>query len=203
MHPLYMLKELINLTEANCKSLKIKKDNKLSIKKCIKSLKNVDLIITTGGVSVGKKDLVKKSLEEIGMKTKFWKVKVRPGKPILFGLLQKTPVFGLPGNPVSSYVCFLVFVLEAINKLQSNSYNFFNKSNAFLLDKITNNSMRETYFRGKIIKKNNKKFVQIFNNQDSSLMKTLSNANCLIKIEAKLSLKKNTLVEVIELKNGI
>ena len=104
---LYMLKELVNACNSSCKALKIIKDNEISIKNNISNLKKMDLIITTGGVSVGKKDLVKKCLEDLGMKTKFWKVKVKPGKPILFGLLNRTPVFGLHGNPVSSFVCFI------------------------------------------------------------------------------------------------
>ena len=75
-----MLKELVNSCNSSCKALKIIKDNEISIKNNISNLKKMDLIITTGGVSVGKKDLVKKCLEDLGMKTKFWKVKVKPGK---------------------------------------------------------------------------------------------------------------------------
>ena len=114
---LYMLKELVNYSNSHCKVLKIIKDDEISIKKNISGFKKMDLIVTTGGVSVGKKDLVKKCLEDLGIKIKFWKVKVKPGKPILFGLLNNIPVFGLPGNPVSSYVCFIIFVMEAIHKL--------------------------------------------------------------------------------------
>ena len=200
---LYMLKELVNGCNSSCKALKIVRDNEISIKRNISNLKKMDLIITTGGVSVGKKDLVKKCLEDLGMKTKFWKVKVKPGKPVLFGLLNSIPVFGLPGNPVSSYVCFIIFVIEAIKRLLPYDTNFITKSKAYPLNKFINNSERETYFRGNFFTKNNKRYVNIFKNQDSSLMKNLSIANCLVKIPAKKVTLKNDFLEIYELNNGL
>ncbi len=200
---LYMLKELVNACNSSCKALIIIKDNEISIKNNISNLKKMDLIITTGGVSVGKKDLVKKCLEDLGMKTKFWKVKVKPGKPILFGLLNGTPVFGLPGNPVSSYVCFIIFVMEAIKKLLPSDVNHVIKSKAHPVNKFINNSERETYYRGSFFNENNKKYVNIFKNQDSSLMKNLSLANCLVKVPAKKTALKGDFLEIYELNSGL
>ena len=200
---LYMLKELVNGCNSNCKVLKIIKDNEISIKKNISNLKKMDLVITTGGVSVGKKDLVKKCLEDLGMKTKFWKVKVKPGKPILFGMLNSIPVFGLPGNPVSSYVCFIIFVMEAIKKLIPCDINYVKKSKAHPVNKFVNNSERETYYRGNFFTENNKIYVNIFENQDSSLMKNLSLANCLVKVPAKKIALKSDFLEIYELNNGL
>ena len=200
---LYMLKELVNSCNSSCIALKIIKDNEISIKNNIANLKKMDLLITTGGVSVGKKDLVKKCLEDLGMKTKFWKVKVKPGKPILFGLLNNIPVFGLPGNPVSSYVCFIVFVMEAIKKLLPYDANYIIKSKAHPVNKFINNSERETYYRGSFFTKNNKRYVNIFKNQDSSLMKNLSLANCLVKVPAKKIALKSEFLEIYELNNGL
>ncbi len=200
---LYMLKELVNGCNSNCKVLKIIKDNEISIKKNISNLKKMDLVITTGGVSVGKKDLVKKCLEDLGMKTKFWKVKVKPGKPILFGMLNSIPVFGLPGNPVSSYVCFIIFVMVAIKKLIPCDINYVKKSKAHPVNKFVNNSERETYYRGGFFNKNKKIYVNIFENQDSSLMKNLSLANCLVKVPAKKIALKSDLLEIYELNNGL
>ncbi|MDA9708325.1 molybdopterin molybdotransferase MoeA, partial [Alphaproteobacteria bacterium] len=200
---LYMLKELVNACDSTCKELIIIKDNEISIKNNISNLKKMDLVITTGGVSVGKKDLVKKCLEDLGMKTKFWKVKVKPGKPILFGLLNGTPVFGLPGNPVSSYVCFIIFVMEAIKKLLPSDATYIIKSKAQAVSKFINNSERETYYRGSFFTKNNKKYVNIFKNQDSSLMKNLSLANCLVKVPAKKTALKGDFLEIYELNSGL
>ena len=64
-----------------------------------------DLIVTTGGASVGKHDLIRSALGDIGLELDFWRIAMRPGKPLLFGALGNTPVLGLPGNPVSSMVC--------------------------------------------------------------------------------------------------
>jgi molybdopterin molybdotransferase len=76
-----------------------------------------DLLLTTGGVSVGDYDLVRSVLDGLGWKLDFWKVRMRPGKPVAFGLLGDVPVLGLPGNPASSMVCFEVFARPAIRAM--------------------------------------------------------------------------------------
>jgi molybdopterin molybdotransferase len=76
-----------------------------------------DVIITSGGVSVGKYDLVKDALSNLGMKVKFWKVAMKPGKPLVFGTIGNKPVFGLPGNPTSAMISFEQFVRPALLKM--------------------------------------------------------------------------------------
>jgi molybdopterin molybdotransferase len=76
-----------------------------------------DLLITTGGVSMGDYDLVKSTLEGLGMHLGFWKVAIKPGKPVLFGTVEKTPVFGLPGNPAAAAATFQLFVRPALRRL--------------------------------------------------------------------------------------
>ena len=76
-----------------------------------------DVVLSTGGVSVGSFDYVRRILSEIGYQERFWKVAQKPGKPLTFGLCGRTPVFGLPGNPVSSLVCFYVYVLPALRTM--------------------------------------------------------------------------------------
>ena len=90
---LFMLESLINLTGATCNYKKIVKDNKFQIKDELIKASKSDIIITTGGVSVGKKDLIKSSLEELKFQEKFWKIKMKPGKPLLFGILNKKANF--------------------------------------------------------------------------------------------------------------
>ena len=200
---LYMLKNLLYLSGANCIELKIIKDNEKLLKEYINSLKKTDIIITTGGVSVGKKDLVKKVLNDLGMKKKFWKVLIKPGKPILYGKIKHVHIFGLPGNPVSTYVCYLLFVLETISRMKGQKNNFLTKEKALLQEDIENNSARESYYRGKYVKLNNTVTVKIIKNQDSSLLNNLSTANCLIKIPSNLNkIKKGTSVDIIILENG-
>ena len=77
-----------------------------------------DVLITSGGVSVGPHDLVRAALSELGVEEVFWRVAVKPGKPIAFGVRGDTLVFGLPGNPVSSLVGFELFVRPALSALQ-------------------------------------------------------------------------------------
>jgi molybdopterin molybdotransferase len=77
-----------------------------------------DLLLTSGGASVGEHDLVQKALGASGLQVDFWKIAMRPGKPLMFGRLGATPVLGLPGNPVSSVICSLLFLIPALERLQ-------------------------------------------------------------------------------------
>jgi molybdopterin molybdotransferase len=77
----------------------------------------MDMLVTTGGASVGEHDLVIESLKARGLKLDFWQIAMRPGKPLLFGTLGPVPVLGLPGNPVSALVCAILFLLPALSRL--------------------------------------------------------------------------------------
>ena len=77
----------------------------------------MDMLVTTGGASVGDHDLVIEALKARGMTLDFWQIAMRPGKPLLFGQLGATPVLGLPGNPVSAMVCAILFLLPALARL--------------------------------------------------------------------------------------
>nr|MDQ3037908.1 molybdopterin-binding protein [Myxococcota bacterium] len=83
-----------------------------------------DVLVLCGGVSVGDHDLVHRALEQAGVVAQFWKVRIKPGKPLTFGLAGKTPVFGLPGNPVSAWVTFEVFVRPALRAMQGDARPF-------------------------------------------------------------------------------
>jgi molybdopterin molybdotransferase len=76
-----------------------------------------DIVVSSGGVSVGDYDLVKSSLKKMGQEMLFWKVAMKPGKPLAFGRIGETPIFGLPGNPVSSFVSFEQFVRPSLRKV--------------------------------------------------------------------------------------
>ena len=97
----------------------------------------------------------------------------------------------------------IIFVIEAIKKLLPCDANFITKSKAHPVNKFINNSERETYYRGSFFTKNNKRYVNIFKNQDSSLMKILSLANCLVKVPAKKTALKGDFLEIYELNDGI
>jgi molybdopterin molybdotransferase len=105
------------------KNLGIAKDRPQELEKKIKLGFDCDIILTSGGVSVGDYDLVKVILAKLGTNIKFWKIAMRPGKPLVFGTFKDKLVFGLPGNPVSSMVSFEIFVRPAILKMLGQKYN--------------------------------------------------------------------------------
>ncbi len=194
---LFMLESLINLTGATCNYKKIVKDNKFQIKDELIKASKSDVIITTGGVSVGKKDLIKSSLEELKFQEKFWKIKMKPGKPLLFGILNKKPIFSLPGNPVSSYVCYMIFIIPFLYKMLKLKH-LINSKYAILDRSVMPSNDRDSFYRGFYYTHQNKDFVRVLYDQDSSLLKTLSNSNCLVEIPKKSSeIKKNSSVKII------
>ncbi len=176
------LKTLIESFGANVTDLGICKDNKLLIKNKIKNIKNFDLLVTIGGASVGDKDLVKSSLLEKGFNLIFWRIAMRPGKPVFFGLLNKVPIIGLPGNPVSSYICSLIFVKAAIHKMLDRKDKIINESIGILGSDLKENDEREDYIRAKIkISKDNERIIYPHKIQDSSMLSILAKADCIIR----------------------
>lgn len=93
------------------------RDARTDVRRALEAAREADMIIVSGGVSVGAYDIVKEVLEEMGLAMLFWRVRQRPGKPLAFGLLEDKPVFGLPGNPVSSAVCFEAYVRPALARM--------------------------------------------------------------------------------------
>lgn len=102
-------------------SLGIAPDNEVDQRTRISEGLRADVILTSGGVSVGKYDLVKDTLTQLGMRVKFWKVAMKPGKPLVFGTIGNKPVFGLPGNPTSAMISFEQFVRPALLKMMGHT----------------------------------------------------------------------------------
>jgi molybdenum cofactor synthesis domain-containing protein len=113
-----MLEALARKVSANTACLPLAGDDLEKLTTAIRSADGSDVIILTGGVSVGKYDLTKKALRELEAEIVFEKVRLKPGKPAVFALLGETLVFGLPGNPVSAAVTFYLFVREALLRMQ-------------------------------------------------------------------------------------
>jgi len=105
-------------------SLGIAADDEAELRSKISDGLRADVIVTSGGVSVGKYDLVKNILSELGMKVKFWKVAMKPGKPLVFGTIGNKPTFGLPGNPTSAMISFEQFVRPALLKMMGHTKLF-------------------------------------------------------------------------------
>ncbi|MBI5238091.1 MAG: molybdopterin molybdotransferase MoeA [Deltaproteobacteria bacterium] len=113
----YALCALVMSSGAKAMHLGIARDTRKSLTEKLKAAMEADCIITSGGVSVGDYDLVKDVLRELGSEMRFWKVALKPGKPLAFGIIQGKPAFGLPGNPISSMVAFEQFVRPALLKM--------------------------------------------------------------------------------------
>ena len=112
-----LLQGLVEKCGASAGDVRHCPDNANSIESALRKGVEFDVVIILGGVSVGARDLVKPSLNAIGAQTDLWRVAVKPGKPFLFGRAGRCAIFGLPGNPVSAFVTFLLFVRPAILRL--------------------------------------------------------------------------------------
>ncbi len=127
--------------------LGIARDDEASIKALAQGAKGADLLVTMGGVSVGDRDLVQKVLGEAGLEVDFWRIAMRPGKPLMFGMLGGTPVLGLPGNPVSSMVCAMLFLGPALDRMLGLSGTGVPVIRAKLGADVGANNFREDYMR--------------------------------------------------------
>jgi molybdopterin molybdotransferase len=141
-----------------------------------------DILVTTGGVSVGKYDLVKDALESLGVEIVFWKVNIKPGMPLLFGRYGDKPVFALPGNPVSTMVTFLQFVKPAIEKMLGLEVEERSSRKAKLVHEYAKKDGKRHYLRGILAHENGEAVVRTTGPQVSNVMTSLALANCLIII---------------------
>ncbi|MFC1670390.1 gephyrin-like molybdotransferase Glp [Spirochaetota bacterium] len=153
------------------------------------ALKN-DIVIATGGVSMGKYDFVKEVIDKIGIEIKVEKVKMKPGKPVVFGTVDDKLFFGLPGNPVSTMISFIQFVRPAILKSMGAKKIEKPVVNAILKEDIQKKPDRRNYIRGVFQIEDGKLFVSTTGAQGSGILKSMSIANCLIIIPEKVGLVK-------------
>lgn len=140
-----------------------------------------NILVTTGGASVGDYDLVHRALAAEGMSLSFWKLALRPGKPMLHGRLGEMHVLGLPGNPVSAYVCSYLFLVPLIRKLSGFDPVEHVAEPAILGRDLPANDERAEYMRATLARNSDGVAVATpLPVQDSSLMATLSRADCLV-----------------------
>lgn len=159
----------------------IARDERADLLDRLQSGRNADLLVTTGGVSMGAYDLVR-HLMEASNQIDFWQVALRPGKPLLFGELGGSPLIGLPGNPVSTLVCFELFVRPALLKLQGRRDLDRPRLTAVTQDKLTNPPHLEQYFRGIAQRDGDRVLVRLTGDQGSHVLRSMADANCLIVV---------------------
>jgi molybdopterin molybdotransferase len=140
-----------------------------------------DILVTTGGASVGDHDVVKKSLEAEGVTIAFWRIAMRPGKPMMHGRLGAMRVVGVPGNPVSSYVCMMLFVVPLIRALSGCKTVQHTRRRAVLGHDIGANDVREDYLRARLEEREDGTLIATpVDHQDSSLLANLALARALV-----------------------
>ncbi|WP_245311363.1 molybdopterin molybdotransferase MoeA, partial [Bradyrhizobium pachyrhizi] len=140
-----------------------------------------DVLITTGGASVGDHDLVKRSLEAEGVEMAFWRIAMRPGKPMMHGRLGAMRVIGLPGNPVSSYVCAFLFLVPLIRALSGRKVIRHRRASALLGRDLAANDQREDYLRARLEAREDGRLIATpVTQQDSSLLGNLAAARALL-----------------------
>ncbi|HEY4800981.1 MAG TPA: molybdopterin molybdotransferase MoeA, partial [Bacteroidia bacterium] len=173
-------------------------DNKKNISRKIKNaITRSDIVLISGGVSVGDYDYVNGCLRNLGVRTIFHKVSQKPGKPILFGKIKKCLVFGLPGNPAAALTCFYEYVLPAINKMQGNPEIFLKKEIMPVLSSVKKKKGISFFLKGKV---DNGK-VEVLHGQDSGNIGAFALADCLVYIpQEKGDVKAGEMVEIHPIK---
>jgi molybdopterin molybdotransferase len=187
-----LLTGLVERTGAIVSMAKHCRDDASSLENAFRAAATNEILIVTGGVSVGEHDLVQETLRNLGAKIDIWRVAIKPGKPFLFGGLGSCFVFGLPGNPVSAFVTFLQFVRPAILKIMGAKQVDLKKLSARLTTNQRTESERAHYIRGKF---EDGDFTPI-GRQESHALFGLSQANALLRLEAGGSRKQGEMVEV-------
>ncbi len=137
---------------------------------------DADLLVTSGGASVGDHDMVQPALKAVGAQMDFWRIALRPGKPMMAGRLRDAVVIGLPGNPVSAFVTTLLFVRPLVAALAGDADPRPRSRSAMLGEALPANGPRTDYMRGEL--RDGRVLVAAI--QDSSMLRTLARANCLV-----------------------
>lgn len=159
-----------------------------------------DIVVVIGGASVGDHDYTRAALEAEGAGIGFWKVAMRPGKPLMHGRIGEAEVLGLPGNPVSTLVCGVLFLVPLIRAMQGRSDVLPEISSAILERDLKPNDMRRDYLRGQVQVRNGQLRITPLNRQDSSLMMSLAAANALlIRPEYAPAISTGETVDIIRL----
>ena len=162
--------------------LGIAKDRKEEIEEKLRQGIRADILISSAGVSVGDYDFVKDVMKNLGMEMVFWKVAMRPGQPLAFGTIGEKPVFGLPGNPVSSMISFEQFVRPSLLKMMGCRQLFRPVIEAILKEQIEKKPGSRYFIRGSVSFEKDKYFVTTTGEQGSGILRSMVRANGLIVI---------------------
>jgi molybdopterin molybdotransferase len=176
------LAALVKTAGGEATVLPVVADDRVALANLAKHVRAADMLVTTGGASVGEYDLVQSALVESGMVLDFWKIAMRPGKPLIFGKLNGIPIVGLPGNPVSSMVCAALFLMPAIRVLCGLRGTAAPTRKAKLGKPLKANDQREDYLRATLeCDDRGELLATAFPSQDSALLRFLAKADAFIR----------------------
>jgi molybdopterin molybdotransferase len=171
-----MLAAMLNDLPCKVEDGGIVADNLSDLEAAFRNSAGSDIIVTTGGASVGDHDLVQKALRNVGAEIDFWKVAMRPGKPVMAGRLGEAIVLGLPGNPSSAFVTAFLFLLPLVRHLAGSKSPLPELLSASLATDLPAGGIRADYFRART----ENGLISMFNKQDSGMLTPLSHANALL-----------------------
>ena len=179
----YALHALVRSAGAEPINIGTAADSPESIREVLRRAKGCDLVVTTAGISVGEFDYTREVLSELGADMKFWKVRMRPGAPVGFGLLDGTPWIGLPGNPVSTMVTFELFVRPAIRRMLGYE-RLFRRPFPVVLEEAVTTSARLTHFLRAIVRtrEDGVAVARLTGPQGSGILTSMSLANALLVV---------------------
>jgi molybdopterin molybdotransferase len=179
----YTLDALIRRAAAEPINLGVARDTRESLRQHLGGAKGADVVVTTAGVSVGEHDLVREVLHELGGELKFWRIGMRPGAPVGFGVLSGIPWIGLPGNPVSAMVTFELFVRPAIRRLQGHALPFRRTVRVVVREPVTLGPRLRHYLRAVVTGGD----ARLTGPQGSGILTSMARANALLIVPADLS----------------
>ncbi|MFC4347659.1 gephyrin-like molybdotransferase Glp [Kordiimonas lipolytica] len=180
---------------ANVRILEQAGDDLKALKAAVKKAAGADILITIGGASVGDKDMMQEALSAEGMALDFWKVAMRPGKPLIFGTMSQTKVLGLPGNPVSAFVCALLFARPLVDQMMGRPAPMPTGVPLPLATDLAENGPRQHYMRARLVGEPGSRHLDPAIAQDSSLVSVLAQCDGLIIREPNApAVKAGTLV---------
>ncbi|WP_038073350.1 gephyrin-like molybdotransferase Glp [Thioclava pacifica] len=175
----FIIAALAERMGAEARMLPIARDDRDSLRTVFELAKGADLVVTSGGASVGAHDLVGDVAEELGLERRFWKIAMRPGKPLMAGRMGGAAMLGLPGNPVSATVCAELFLRPMLRKLAGLPPESRVQQAQLAVD-TGPTGPRTHYMRARLKPGNPLPRVTPFDNQDSAMLSILSQADCLL-----------------------
>jgi molybdopterin molybdotransferase len=176
----------------------IAKDDPITMAALIASAMDHDVVITTGGVSVGDRDHVRAALKSAGVELELWKVAMKPGKPFSFGMNGNVAVFGLPGNPVSTFVAFELFVRPALLAMQGAAATTRPRAPVNLIRGYRKQAGRTHYIRAKVVRNGEHLIAHPHPKQGSAILSSLVGCNALVELPADQSeILPNSIVQAI------